>query len=120
MAYVPPHKRHSKDKERPLPSPELPPRQTHFKQSPRMKSSSSNSHAHSPSSSKIIYAKKAISKWFVVDSHDHDDGDDDDNQLPPSLQLRPISLEFEERRFGGKPLILVNTHQPQPQGYISH
>ncbi|KAL1332449.1 hypothetical protein HN51_061251 [Arachis hypogaea] len=101
MAYVPPHMRHSKDNQRPSPSPELPPRRRQFSHSPKLNLSS-------------IYSKDALSNWFVVSSHDHDH---DDNQLHPSLQLRPVSLESFDCNFKQKPLILVQSTQHQSQSY---
>ena len=103
MAYVPPHKRHSKHKDGPLPSPELPPPQ-------RNKNSSfKSSNSHAERSRKIVYAKQAISKWFAI-------GLDHNNQPPSSVHLQPISLEHVERKIGGKSLILVMDPQPLPQG----
>ncbi|MED6122108.1 hypothetical protein PIB30_036728 [Stylosanthes scabra] len=99
------------------PSPELPPapRPRQFRQSPRMNASTS-------SIAKIIYSDKAVSNWFVVasshdlDYHGGDHGDGDNNLLlHPSLQLRPVSLQPFECNFGQKPLILVESNQPQPQ-----
>ncbi|XP_028790312.1 uncharacterized protein LOC114746577 [Neltuma alba] len=98
MAYVPPHKRHSKDKDAPLPSPELLP--SHSKKNPNL--TSRNSYAER--SGKIIYAEQAISKWFAV-------GLDDTSQLPPFVHLCSISLESIERKIGEKPLILVESSQ---------
>ncbi|XP_054817021.1 uncharacterized protein LOC129316635 [Prosopis cineraria] len=100
MAYVPPHKRHNKDKDKDaqLPSPQLLP--PHLKKNPSLNPQNS----YATRSGKIIYAEKAISRWFAV-------GLDDNSQLPPSVQLRPVSLESIERKIGEKPLVLVQSCQ---------
>ncbi|GKV07521.1 hypothetical protein SLEP1_g19282 [Rubroshorea leprosula] len=85
MAYIPPHKRTSKDSERSRPTPEsLVP---HFKRNVTL------------SSNKIVYANNAISKWLAF-------GLDDDNQLPSNVDLEPVSVEY----VGERPLMLVNSN----------
>lgn len=102
MAYVPPHKRHSDDSGRPAPTPELlAPR---FKRNLNLKASQSST----DKSGKIIYADHAVSRWFPV-------GLTDDNQIPSSVQLEPVSVEFIEQKIGGKPLALVNGHLDEGQ-----
>ncbi|KAI9077923.1 hypothetical protein K1719_040052 [Acacia pycnantha] len=98
MAYVPPHKRHSKDIGAPLPSPELIP--PHLKKNPNVNPRNS----YAGRSGKIIYAEQAVSGWYAV-------GLDDHSRLPSSVSLRPISLESIERKIGENPLILVTTSQ---------
>ncbi|KAJ4969314.1 hypothetical protein NE237_016015 [Protea cynaroides] len=93
MAYIPPHKRHLKDSERPLPTPDLlvPQFERNFNLKPA-------------SGEKIIYATQAISRWWVVDYAD--------DQIS-SLRLEPISCESFERKTGEKPLTLVSVHVPK-------
>lgn len=95
MSYIPPHKRQSKDPDRPSPIPEsLPPE---F----RRNLDSSSSKSNQERSFKIVYAGRAVTLWFAV-------GLDDNNQFPSSVHLEPVPMEFIERKFGGKPLALVN------------
>ncbi|KAJ6858331.1 hypothetical protein NC652_040797 [Populus alba x Populus x berolinensis] len=96
MAYLPPHKRYSKDVRRASPIPEtLHPR---FKRNMNLRASTS----HLDKSGKIVYADRCISKWFAV-------GLDDDDNFPPHIHLQPISLEYVDRKSGEKPLVLVNS-----------
>ncbi|KAJ4846118.1 hypothetical protein Tsubulata_000806 [Turnera subulata] len=95
MAYIPPHKRHSKDKGKPSPTPELLVPQ--FKRNLNFRSPKPGVDR----SGKIIYADNAISRWFAV-------GLDDNDQIPPHVNLEPVSVEEVERKSGEKPLILVN------------
>ncbi|GLT71866.1 hypothetical protein SLA2020_438530 [Shorea laevis] len=60
MSYIPPHKRQSKDHDRPSQIPESLPRQ--FRRNLDLSSSKSNKER----SGKIVYAEKAISTWFAV------------------------------------------------------
>ncbi|KAL9381940.1 hypothetical protein Peur_024975 [Populus x canadensis] len=96
MAYIPPHKRHSKDVRTAPPIPETPHPQ--FQRKMNLRASTSRK----DKSGKIVYADHAISKWFAV-------GLDDDGQFPPYIHLEPISLEYVERKIGEKPLVLVNS-----------
>ena len=96
MAYIPPHKRHSKDVRRASPIPET--LQPQFQRNMNLRASTSRKNK----SGKIVYADHAISKWFAV-------GLDDDGQFPPYIHLEPISLEYVERKIGEKPLVLVNS-----------
>ncbi|GLT71867.1 hypothetical protein SLA2020_438540 [Shorea laevis] len=95
MSYIPPHKRQSKDSDRPSPIPESLPRQ--FRRNLDWSSSKSKKERFG----KIVYAEKAISTWLAV-------GLDDNNQFPSSVHLDPVSSEFLERTNWGKPLALVN------------
>ncbi|TXG46275.1 hypothetical protein EZV62_028223 [Acer yangbiense] len=91
MAYIPPHKRHSKDPERPSPIPErLVPQ---FSRQVNLKSSS-NANARKASSRRSMY---------IV-------GLDADNQFPSSVHLVPTFIESFRHRFVVKPLVLVNSY----------
>lgn len=98
MAYVPPHKRHSEDKEKPSPSAELLAPQFH--KNLKLRSASSSSKVRKGRN--IVYADQAISKWFAIGLRDAD-------QLPPSVLLEPVSLDSIERQNGEKPLALFNS-----------
>ncbi|XP_044466607.1 uncharacterized protein LOC123196618 isoform X1 [Mangifera indica] len=91
MAYIPPHKRHSKDSDRPSPTPELLAPQ--FKRNLNLRSSRHE---------KIVYADQSINRWLSA-------GLDDNHQFPASAYLEPI-LEPIERFIGEKSLVLVNNH----------
>ncbi|KAK3197931.1 hypothetical protein Dsin_021346 [Dipteronia sinensis] len=100
MAYIPPHKRLSKDSERPSPIPErLVPK---FSRRVNLKSSSNANH----NSKRILCAdaRNTISaRRYIV-------GLDADNQFPSYVHLVPTSVEsFKLRRFE-IPLVLVNSH----------
>ncbi|TXG66242.1 hypothetical protein EZV62_007517 [Acer yangbiense] len=105
MAYIPPHKRHSKDSERPSPTPELLVPQ--FKRNFNLRSSKHNVDR----SGKIVYADQAISRWLLA-------GLDDDNQFPCSVHLEPVSVELVGRRSGEKPLVLVNSNPANENGEV--
>ncbi|KAG5224174.1 bidirectional sugar transporter NEC [Salix suchowensis] len=96
MAYVPPHKRQSEDVRRASPIPET--LQHQFQRNVNLRASTS----HKNKCGNIVYADHAISKWFAV-------GLDDDGQFPPNIHLEPISYEDLERKYGEKPLVLVNS-----------
>ncbi|XP_062143685.1 uncharacterized protein LOC133851337 isoform X2 [Alnus glutinosa] len=95
MSYIPPHKRQSKDPDRPSPIPESLPREF------RRNLDTSSSKSNQGRSFKIVYAGRAVTLWFAV-------GLDDNNQFPSSVHLEPVPMEFIERKFGGKPLALAN------------
>ncbi|KAJ6744247.1 DNA-DIRECTED RNA polymerase SUBUNIT ALPHA [Salix purpurea] len=96
MAYIPPHKRQSKDVIRASPIPET--LQPQFQGNLNLRASTSNKNK----SGKIVYADHAIYKWFAL-------GLDVDGQFPPYIHLEPISFEYIERKHGEKPLVLVNS-----------
>ncbi|KAG5224183.1 bidirectional sugar transporter NEC [Salix suchowensis] len=96
MAYVPPHKRQSKDVIRASPIPET--LQPQFQRNMNLRASTS----HKNKCGKIVYADHAIYKWFAL-------GLDDDGHFPPNIHLEPISNEYLERKTGEKPLVLVNS-----------
>ncbi|OMO84666.1 hypothetical protein CCACVL1_10728 [Corchorus capsularis] len=94
MAYIPPHKRQSKESESPTLTPEsLVPQ---FRRNVHLRSPKPNADR----SGKIVYASYAISKWFAV-------GLDDGNEDSSAASLVPVSVESVERRSGEKPVILV-------------
>ncbi|KAF2306849.1 hypothetical protein GH714_021995 [Hevea brasiliensis] len=90
MAYIPPHKRHSQDKGRPSPTPE--------KFIPLFKS---NYLSVRSQDSKIVKRGKIV-RWFPVGLSEND-------QFPSYIHLEPVSVESFERRYGDKPLTLVNS-----------
>ncbi|GFS30164.1 hypothetical protein Acr_00g0010530 [Actinidia rufa] len=102
MAYLPPHKRHSTDAERPSPKPESLAPQFHKKLS--IGASGSNVERRKNKQSfptwKIVYANNAISRWFAV-------GLADDTHFASSTRLEPISLKSFEHKLGEPPLTLV-------------
>ncbi|GMI79109.1 hypothetical protein like AT3G54310 [Hibiscus trionum] len=109
MAYIPPHKRHSKDSERPTPMPtptpmSLTPR---FNRNVGLRALRSNA----GKSGKIVYSNYATYRWFAV-------GWSDENGNASAAHLKPVSVESFERRTGEKPLILVknNLDQNEAQG----
>ncbi|XP_072962935.1 uncharacterized protein [Typha angustifolia] len=101
MAYIPPHKRHSKTSDTATPIPDsLSPR---FKQTltlsggnRRRNHSASSSSSASPQAGKIHYAAHSISRWWSSPTG-----------IPESFRLEPFSCELIERNSGGKPLILA-------------
>lgn len=102
MAYIPPHKRHSKDAEKPSPIPEslIPSfkKGLHLGSRPsgqgRRERASSSHHG----GSKIVYAPHSISRWWLAGGGDLN---------PASFHLEPVSCEIVERKGGGKPLVLA-------------
>ena len=96
MAYIPPHKRHSKDVRTGSPIPEA--LHPHFQRNMNLRASTSRK----KKSGKIVDADTTIYKWFAV-------GLDEDGQFPPYIHLEPISFEYIERKTGEKSLILVNS-----------
>ncbi|KAJ6858326.1 hypothetical protein NC652_040792 [Populus alba x Populus x berolinensis] len=96
MAYIPPHKRHSKDVRSATPIPET--LQPQFQRNMNLRASTSRK----KKSGKIVDADTTIYKWFAV-------GLDEDGQFPPYIHLEPMSFEYIERKTGEKPLVLVNS-----------
>ncbi|XP_039045482.1 uncharacterized protein LOC120185288 [Hibiscus syriacus] len=83
MAYIPPHKRQSKDSDRSTPTPEcLIPR---FNSDVHLRASRSNADR----GGKILYLNYAISRWFVV-------GLDDGNSDTFAAHLKPVSIKVGE------------------------
>lgn len=108
MAYIPPHKRHLKDKERPPPTPDLLVPQ--FQKNLNIRSSRNNKedkrkNKNTSLGGKIVYSNNSVSRWWVAGL-----GDD---QFSSSVHLEPISLEEIERKYGEKPLVLVANHSIQ-------
>ncbi|KAL2539715.1 hypothetical protein Adt_00693 [Abeliophyllum distichum] len=102
MAYVPPHKRHSRGgaggpSSSPSPTTPLETVNSNFK---RKRNFNSKAIADKGVGKSIVYAENARSKWFAV-------GLADDTLLPIMTRLEPVSLESYERKSGEKPLTLV-------------
>ncbi|TXG66235.1 hypothetical protein EZV62_007510 [Acer yangbiense] len=94
MAYIPPHKRRSKDSERPSPIPErLVPR---FSRQVNLKSSFNANHNLN---------RIAISRQYMYII-----GLDADNQFPSFVHLVPTSIESFRHRLTEMPLVLVNIY----------
>nr|XP_028945776.1 uncharacterized protein LOC103414165 [Malus domestica] len=88
MAYVPPHRRHSKESERPLLTPELlaPQSKKNLIIKPYNKSNVGWT-------GDTVYADHSIFRWCAI-------GLDDENQFPSSVNLEPVSLESADLNFG--------------------
>ncbi|KHG25772.1 dna-directed rna polymerase subunit alpha [Gossypium arboreum] len=101
MAYIPPHKRHSKDAESPTPKPTPTPESfiSKFKRNVQLRASNTKADR----SGRIVYSNYAISRWFAV-------GLDDGNGDTSSVHLKPVSVESIERKTGEKPAILVKSN----------
>ncbi|KAL1193669.1 hypothetical protein V5N11_017562 [Cardamine amara subsp. amara] len=82
MAYIPPHKRHSKDPAKPSPVPDS--LVTKFKKKLDFRSIDS------------------IYKWFIFGSNGIED------EVPSYVKLVPLTSDSVERRNGEKPLVLMN------------
>ncbi|GMN25920.1 hypothetical protein TIFTF001_001105 [Ficus carica] len=108
MAYIPPHKRHSKN---PKASSSLRPELLSplFEKNLKFRSSSSTTNSNAHRGGKIVYANTAISRWFSV-------GLDDPNQFPASVHLQPVSLESVERKVGENPLTSINSDLEESAG----
>ncbi|KAK8502051.1 hypothetical protein V6N11_019412 [Hibiscus sabdariffa] len=108
MAYIPPHKRHSKDSERPT----LMPTPTPMSLNPRFNRyiQSRYSRPDADMSGWVIYSKNATSRWFAV-------GWNDGIVDAFAAHLKPVSVEPFEWRTGVKPLILdknkLDTYEEQ-------
>ncbi|KAJ0262280.1 Uncharacterized protein HA466_0052430 [Hirschfeldia incana] len=94
MSYILPHKRHSKDPERPSPVPDS--LATKFKKNLHLNSSSSDKR------NRIIYSQDSISKWFLIGTNGIED------EIPPSAKLFPLSSDSLQCKKGEKPSILMN------------
>ncbi|TYG95606.1 hypothetical protein ES288_A11G281400v1 [Gossypium darwinii] len=99
MAYIPPHKRHSKDAESPTPTPTPESFIPKFKRNVQLRASNTKADR----SGRIVYSNYAISRWFAV-------GLDDGNGDTSSVHLKPVSVESIERKTGEKPAILVKSN----------
>ncbi|KAG8478974.1 hypothetical protein CXB51_028846 [Gossypium anomalum] len=95
MAYIPPHKRHSKDAESPTPTPTPESLIPKFKRNVQLRASNTKADR----SGRIVYSNYAISRWLAV-------GLDDGNGDTSSVHLKPVSVESIERKTGEKPAIL--------------
>lgn len=93
MSYIPPHKRHSKDPNRPSPVPDS--LVTKFKNNLDFKSSSDKIN-------RVTFSENFISKWLLVSSNGIKD------ELPASVDLVPFSSDSVECLNGERPLVLMN------------
>ncbi|KAK8479308.1 hypothetical protein V6N13_014912 [Hibiscus sabdariffa] len=96
MAYIPPHKRYSKDSEKPTPMPPPTPASLNiprFNRTVQLRASRSNIHYRS---GRTVYSNYATPRWFAVGL---DDG--------IGAHLIPISVDYFERRTVKNLLILV-------------
>ncbi|CAN7115715.1 unnamed protein product [Brassica rapa subsp. narinosa] len=98
MSYIPPHKRHSKDPDRPSPVPDS--LATKFKKNLHFNASSSDKR------DRIIYSGDSITKWFLIGSNGIED------EIPLSAKLVPLSSDSVLCKKGIKPSILmsINDH----------
>ncbi|XP_009777298.1 uncharacterized protein LOC107801463 isoform X2 [Nicotiana tabacum] len=104
MAYIPPHKRHSKGLPLPEPTPAL---ETHLLPSFRKKVNL-NSFGGDQQKRKeknfprknVAYTDDAVVKWFTVGLADH-------SPFSSLLRLHPVSLESFEQKSRQKPLSLL-------------
>ncbi|XP_030520810.2 uncharacterized protein LOC115734256 isoform X3 [Rhodamnia argentea] len=94
MAYVPRHKRHSKESAGPSPVPVSLSRE--FKKGLNFRSPKTNAHQ----SGNIVYANTATYRWLAVGL------DADGDHLPSGVFLMPVSVKAVERRSGEKLLAL--------------
>ncbi|XP_030475382.1 uncharacterized protein LOC130134353 [Syzygium oleosum] len=94
MAYVPPHKRHSKESGGPSPVPASLERR--FKKGLNSRSPKSSAHHW-------IDADTAKYRWLAVGL------DDDGDHLPSGVFLKPVSVEAVGWQPGAKPLALVKS-----------
>ncbi|KAL5703254.1 hypothetical protein ACHQM5_028367 [Ranunculus cassubicifolius] len=97
MAYIPPHKRHSKDSDTPQPTPSLfiPPSPSHHHRNSKP----------SINGGKIIYSRESIKRWFVTPSnqsliYDH-------HHQEAKFQLKEFPHELIQRQDGAKPFVLL-------------
>ncbi|KAJ0259578.1 Uncharacterized protein HA466_0059120 [Hirschfeldia incana] len=93
MSYIPPHKRHSKDPNRPSPVPYS--LVTKFKNNLDFKSTNDKIN-------RVTCSENFISKWLVVSSNGVKD------ELPASVDLVPFSSDSAECINGERPLVLMN------------
>ncbi|KAL4192648.1 hypothetical protein AMTRI_Chr06g195260 [Amborella trichopoda] len=106
MAYIPPHKRHTKDTEKSTSSPSLliPQLEESLNLGTRYAGSSGRSRRNLkrdiPNVS-IKYSKNSISRWWDVGM-----SDDMQSSESPSVSLKPYPCELIERRTGEKPLAI--------------
>ncbi|KAH0930499.1 hypothetical protein HID58_016226 [Brassica napus] len=93
MSYIPPHKRHSKDPNRPSPVPDS--LVTKFKNNLDFKSSSDKIN-------RVTFSENFISKWLLVSSNGIKD------EFPASVDFVPFSSDSVECVNGERPLVLMN------------
>ncbi|CAN6714689.1 unnamed protein product [Malus baccata var. baccata] len=96
MAYVPPHRRHSKESERPLLTPEL------LAQSKKNLNVKPYNKSIVDWTENIVYADHYTHRWCAIPL-------DDENQFPSSVNLEPVTLESAALNFGKNRVALINT-----------
>ncbi|CAF2094811.1 BnaAnng13270D [Brassica napus] len=95
MSYVPPHKRNSKDPVQPSPFPDSPLLTKFRRNIDDLKSSYFQGNG-------IVYSGKYFTKWFLVSSNGIED------EVPPSVNLVPLSSDSSDCINGLKALELMN------------
>ncbi|XP_048424355.1 uncharacterized protein LOC103968104 isoform X2 [Pyrus x bretschneideri] len=96
MAYIPPHKQHSKESETLL-TPEL--LASQLKKNLNVNPCNMSS---VDGTGRIVYADHPTHRWCAVAL-------DDENQFPSSVSLEPVTSESAETKIGNKFLALTNT-----------
>ncbi|XP_031736702.1 uncharacterized protein LOC105434728 [Cucumis sativus] len=113
MAYIPPHKRHPRDIDKPTPTAELlaPLFNTKLNLRPSaprfIRKDLKPSGRKEDRSGKITFAVKTKIKWFSIGSSDVG------NLFPSCLHLVRYSVPSIERRWGLRPLALMNSNLSQ-------
>ncbi|KAA0051307.1 hypothetical protein E5676_scaffold974G00010 [Cucumis melo var. makuwa] len=113
MAYIPPHKRHSRDIEKQTPTAELLapsfnrklnlwPYASHFIRKDLRPSGRKENR-----SGKVTFGNQAINKWFSIGSSD------DGHLFTSCVHLEQFSVLSIERRRGERPLALMNSNLSQ-------
>uniref|UniRef100_M4CLM1 DUF7903 domain-containing protein n=1 Tax=Brassica campestris TaxID=3711 RepID=M4CLM1_BRACM len=97
MSYVPPHKRNSKDPVQPSPFPDSPLLTKFRRNIDDLKSTYFQGNG-------IVYSGKYFTKWFLVSSNGIED------EVPPSVNLVPLSSDSSDCINGLKALELMNNH----------
>ncbi|CAN6995530.1 hypothetical protein HID58_017393 [Brassica napus] len=95
MSYVPPHKRNSKDPVQPSPFPDSPLLTKFRRNIDDLKSTYFQGNG-------IVYSGKYFTKWFLVSSNGIED------EVPPSVNLVPLSSDSSDCINGLKALELMN------------
>ncbi|KAJ0258795.1 hypothetical protein HA466_0075300 [Hirschfeldia incana] len=94
MSYIPPHKRNLKDPVQPCPFPDS--LLTKFRRNiDDLKCSHSQGNG-------IVYSRKYFTKWFLISSNGIED------EVPPSVELVPLSSDSSDCINGLKALVLTN------------
>ncbi|KAH9728293.1 hypothetical protein KPL70_008977 [Citrus sinensis] len=106
MAYIPPHKRHSKGPQRPTP-PEM--RVPEFN---RKLNFGSRKHNAGTKVNYVEYADHAVHRWFVC-------GLENDNSFPSSVHCEEFPEEPAEHKRGENPLVLVTNNLANDNDEVS-